>query len=87
MKSTRPSRRLRKASTIGLLFLGYAVRPEHVGDFPNLAPETFAEHSIFFGHEIPLAGAKPVHAEEDYFAAAYLFATSSQFTTLQNAAM
>ena len=51
-----------------------------------------AEHSLFSGMKfLPTlcagSGAKHVHAEEDYFAQAYLFATSSQFTTFQNAAM
>jgi hypothetical protein len=67
---------MRKAPTVGLVFLGYAVRRERTRR-PNLASETFAKHQHPFA----------VHGEEDYFAAAYLFATSSQFTTLQNAAM
>ena len=82
MKPTKPPPRAQGAN-IRRGFLGYAVRREHV----DPTPETFEKHSILFGHEIPLAGAKPAHVEEDYFATAYLFATSSQLTTLQSAAI
>jgi hypothetical protein len=60
-------------------------------DFRNLGPSEGAQRLFRAWKFLPTlcagSGAKHVQAEGDYFTEAYLFATSSQFTTLQNAAM
>jgi len=53
----------------------------------NLLGEPTHLTSAHSFHEVTKLNKRPVHGGKDYFAAAYLFATSSQFTALQNAAM